>query len=191
MFYNIGKVIKITAIALLWFGTVAALAAGIYIMASVKNGVGKGFLVMLGGFAVSFLSFLLFYGFGELVENSAMIAGKREADVDPSGKEWDDEKFFSGLTAEAKKDLKADPENADGDAVQIDRKPVAAPYEKTRDTVRPSKKKERPQFVIGECQICGKKDVPVAECKITDEYGTRYRNKCVDCIGFDLQIPED
>lgn len=35
---------------------------------------------------------------------------------------------------------------------------------------------------VGTCELCGKADVEVLNCKITDKMGTRYRDLCTACM---------
>lgn len=71
MFDNIGGKIKGLASILTWIGIVASVIIGIIFIA---DGDGGGILIMILGSLTSWLSSLLLYGFGELIENTSTIA---------------------------------------------------------------------------------------------------------------------
>ena len=35
---------------------------------------------------------------------------------------------------------------------------------------------------LGKCDMCGKTNIPVSNCVIKDDLGTRYRNMCAECF---------
>lgn len=74
MFDNIGGKIKGIAIIFFIFELVCVFFSGIAAMASGDEGFFIGIVIMVAGFFISYLSVILFYAFGELVENSAIIA---------------------------------------------------------------------------------------------------------------------
>ena len=81
MFNNIGGTIKGFAKFLTWVGIIASIIVGIKL---VKNENAYGFLVIIGGILISWMSSWLLYAFGELVENSTIIAkhfGKAELNL--------------------------------------------------------------------------------------------------------------
>lgn len=86
MYSNIGKKIKVLAKVLAWIGIAASVISGLGMMiASSRAGDAMafiGFLTMILGSLLSWVSSFVLYGFGELVENSAVIAGKKKK---PSG----------------------------------------------------------------------------------------------------------
>ena len=71
MFNNIGGNIKNLASAFAWIGIIASVILGISIM---QNGDQIGLLIILAGSFVSWISAFALYGFGELIDNSAIIA---------------------------------------------------------------------------------------------------------------------
>lgn len=79
MFNNIGGKIKALAKGICWGGIIASVLIGFSSVASINDEV-AGFisLFLIVGFGSfgSWVGSLAFYGFGELVENSAIIAGK-------------------------------------------------------------------------------------------------------------------
>lgn len=91
MFSNIGRKIKITAKVLCWIGIISSVAGGVGMIAAGFSGLftqASGIVTVLGGIGTALLGSLLSWvgsfmmvGFGELVENSAIIAasmGKNE-----------------------------------------------------------------------------------------------------------------
>lgn len=76
MFENIGSKIKSLASVLHWIGIGASILAGLIMFATDDDLIGWGFLTMIVGSLMTWFSSFLLYGFGELVENSAIIAGK-------------------------------------------------------------------------------------------------------------------
>ena len=74
MFDHIGSKIKIVAQVITWIGILASLIGGIVIMALTESP--SGFLVMIAGSLVSWLSSLTLYGFGQLIENTDILAGR-------------------------------------------------------------------------------------------------------------------
>lgn len=82
MFNNIGMKIKKLATALTWIGISFFVIIGIVVMAitsefNAASGVLSGFLIMAICSLFSWISSFLLYGFGELIDNTAQIAGKK------------------------------------------------------------------------------------------------------------------
>lgn len=75
MFENIGSKIKGLASFMCWIGIGVSIIGGI-IMWNTDDLIGWGFVTMIVGSFFSWISSVLLRGFGELVENSAIIAGK-------------------------------------------------------------------------------------------------------------------
>jgi len=78
MFDNVGGKIKIAAKVVAWIGIIFCVIYGFVLLVSVEGMALAGLLVMILGSLGSWLSSLLVYGFGELIENSAIIAHKKE-----------------------------------------------------------------------------------------------------------------
>lgn len=85
MYKNIGKKIKVLAQVVAWIGIIASVIAGICFIIVGANSYYGGGAMILAGFAVmivgaffSWISAFFTYGFGELVDNSAIIAGKQQ-----------------------------------------------------------------------------------------------------------------
>ena len=76
MYDNIGGKIKGLAKATFIVGAIAAVITGIALMASDEDMIPVGLLVMVVGPIVAWVSSWLLYGFGELIENSAIAVGK-------------------------------------------------------------------------------------------------------------------
>ncbi len=73
MFDNIGKKIKSLATVITWIGIILWCLIGFSLFRDGKTAL-YGLLVMVGGGILSWLSSLLLYGFGELVDNSTVLA---------------------------------------------------------------------------------------------------------------------
>lgn len=85
MFENIGSKIKGLASFMCWIGIGVSVMGGIILLAYSGEAwyneeicILLGFATMIGGSLLSWLSSFVLYGFGELIENSAIIAGKTE-----------------------------------------------------------------------------------------------------------------
>lgn len=86
MFNNIGGKIKGLAKFMCWVGIIICVILGFLIISSSYSGyyyyysrqgmIVIGVLIMVGGSIISWLSSLLIYGFGELVENTSIIRRK-------------------------------------------------------------------------------------------------------------------
>lgn len=74
MFKNIGGKIKGLASVIAWLGIIVSVVTGVIYMATAFDGVGIGFLILVLGSLVSWISSWLLYGFGELIENTSKIA---------------------------------------------------------------------------------------------------------------------
>ena len=74
MFSNIGKKIKLMAVVFFSIGVLASLITGIIFFADEEPLIGA--LIIIGGSFVSWVSVMLIYGFGQLVENSDIIAAQ-------------------------------------------------------------------------------------------------------------------
>lgn len=85
MFTNIGGKIKTLAQVLTWIGIIASCLTGFVMIVTglYRSGYSSGMLIVMGfliaivGSFISWISAFFTYGFGELVENSAIIAGKK------------------------------------------------------------------------------------------------------------------
>ncbi len=80
MFDNVGSKIKGLASFFCWGGIIASIIGGIILIGLDENLVFAGFAVIVIGSLLSWVSSFVLYGFGELVANSAIIAGKRADD---------------------------------------------------------------------------------------------------------------
>ena len=74
MFDNIGGKIKTLAKVVCWIGIIACIITGIVLMATDEELVLAGILTAAGGSLLSWVSSFVLYGFGQLVENSDIIA---------------------------------------------------------------------------------------------------------------------
>ena len=72
IFGNIGGKIKSLAKTLLWVKWIVCLVAAIYFSTSDTGFLSAG-IILLGGLLVSWVSSLLLYGFGQLIDNSTHI----------------------------------------------------------------------------------------------------------------------
>lgn len=85
MFHNIGRKIKGLAIVFAMLGMVASIVEGIQLIENTAyddNGMWIiiGFVVIIGGSVLSWISAFILYGFGELVDNSTIIAAVLQKD---------------------------------------------------------------------------------------------------------------
>lgn len=77
MYNNIGGKIKVLAkIAFIAMAAITAIA-GLGVIASDDDLIGVGVLMMFAGPVVAWVSSWLLYGFGQLIENSDIIAGRK------------------------------------------------------------------------------------------------------------------
>ena len=76
MFDNIGGKIKTLASVITWLGIVGSVIIGIILMATAEELIFAGIIIAIVGSISSWIGSFLLYGFGELVENSAIIAQK-------------------------------------------------------------------------------------------------------------------
>lgn len=80
MFDNIGKKIKILAYVLTWVGIIASVITGIAMMNSFDSTVRTiGLIVLIVGSLLSWASSFIIYGFGQLIENTDIIAGRNKS----------------------------------------------------------------------------------------------------------------
>lgn len=80
MFDNVGSKIKGLASFFCWGGIIASIIGGIILIGLDEDLIFAGIAVIVIGSLLSWISSFVLYGFGELVENSAIIAGKRADD---------------------------------------------------------------------------------------------------------------
>ena len=80
MFTNIGGKIKALAEALCYIGIVAASITGMIMFSKASAGIGV--LIIVGGSLVSWVGGFFAYGFGELIENSAILAEKEKNNIE-------------------------------------------------------------------------------------------------------------
>ena len=79
MYDNIGGKIKGLAKVSFILAAIAEVITGIALMATSEYLVGYGLLVMVVGPIVAWISSWLLYGFGQLIENSDIVAGRKKA----------------------------------------------------------------------------------------------------------------
>lgn len=80
MFDNVGSKIKGLASFFCWGGIIASIIGGIILIGLDEDLIFAGIAVIVIGSLLSWVSSFVLYGFGELVANSAIIAGKRADD---------------------------------------------------------------------------------------------------------------
>lgn len=75
MFANIGGKIKGLAVGICILGIAASVIAGLGLMtAGSAASIGVGFAILVGGSLLSWIGSFFTYGFGELIENTTVIA---------------------------------------------------------------------------------------------------------------------
>lgn len=82
MFNNVGGKIKAVAKVIVWIGIAICVIYGFVMLVSIEDMALIGLLIMTVGSLVSWISALVLYGFGELIENSGIIANKKEKPID-------------------------------------------------------------------------------------------------------------
>lgn len=86
MFENVGSKIKGLASFFCWGGIIASVVGGIWTIALLdEDFILLGLLIIALGSLLSWVSSFVLYGFGELVSNSAIIAGKTTANESEQG----------------------------------------------------------------------------------------------------------
>lgn len=86
MFENVGSKIKGLASFFCWGGIIASVVGGIWTIALLdEDFILLGLLIITLGSLLSWVSSFVLYGFGELVSNSAIIAGKTTANESEQG----------------------------------------------------------------------------------------------------------
>lgn len=86
MFENVGSKIKGLASFFCWGGIIASVVGGIWTIALLdEDFILLGLLIIALGSLLSWVSSFVLYGFGELVSNSAIIAGKTTATESEQG----------------------------------------------------------------------------------------------------------
>ena len=79
MFNNIGGKIKAVAKIECWAGIISSVITGIDLISSEEEFlVFLGIIIMISGSIAAWLGSFLIYGFGQLVENSDIIAGRKK-----------------------------------------------------------------------------------------------------------------
>lgn len=81
MFNNVGGKIKAIAKVTAWIGIAICVIYGFVMLVSMEDMALIGLLIMTVGSLASWISALVLYGFGELIENSGIIANKKNTDV--------------------------------------------------------------------------------------------------------------
>lgn len=81
MFDNAGGKIKAIAKVIAWIGIAVCGIYGFVMLVSVEDMALIGLLIMTVGPLAVWISSLVLYGFGELIENSSIIANKKNTDA--------------------------------------------------------------------------------------------------------------
>ena len=84
MFNNVGSKIKVMAKVFAWIGIAICVIYGFVMLVSMEDMALIGLLIMTVGSFVAWISSLVLYGFGELVENSSIMVGKKNTDNEKS-----------------------------------------------------------------------------------------------------------
>ena len=159
MFNNIGGKIKTLAKVLCWIGIAASVIGGLYTFSESQliNPVGIILYLIidvLSGSLISWLSSLVLYGFGELIEKATSMESKISR-IDES---------FGNLTV-------YDLMRKDAEVKQT----VAIDY--SCHAICPTGECSK-----GKCAVCDDEDVNVERCYLTTDEGIRYVNICDSCI---------
>ncbi len=81
MFKNIGGKIKTLASVIAWLGIISSVIGGFGYMTIDEDFIFGGIIIVVAGSITSWIGSFVLYGFGELVENSAIIAQKTDVTV--------------------------------------------------------------------------------------------------------------
>lgn len=73
MFDNIGRKIKALAQVVCWIGIVCSVIYGVVLMTTDEDLVMVGFMVLVMGSVLAWVSSFALYGFGQLIENTDKI----------------------------------------------------------------------------------------------------------------------
>jgi hypothetical protein len=163
LYENIGGKIKNWA---KWIFVIEAIAAAIVGLVMMLGDIGDdaiiwwGLLVLAGGPCVALVSTWLLYAFGELVEDVHAMRNKEGTTAEEAAKREAEAK----RQAEEKAKRQAE-ENAKREAEEMARR-------EAEKTVPNGKK----------CELCGEYFEHLTLCKIKDDFGTRYRNICDECV---------
>lgn len=88
MFENIGGKIKGLAQIVCWVGIIGSVLCGLFIIALGPSELsGVGLLIMIFGSLGAWAGSFMTYGFGQLIENSDILAGKLRAEASAATKE--------------------------------------------------------------------------------------------------------
>ena len=109
MFDNIGGKIKTLASVIAWLGIIVSVIIGIMLMSTAEEFIIAGLIIAIVGSISSWIGSFLLYGFGELVENSAIIAQKHNMGFSES-------KIFNTTKHEENTDDNTNEEIPDADA---------------------------------------------------------------------------
>lgn len=191
MFNNVGEKIETFAKVIVWLGIIGSIIGGIIFISS--ENIGMGIAIIIGGPIVSWLSSLILYGFGQLIENSDYLVNAiynissnqytslsqslaNDTDGNLSTHKWRCPKCnqmisslpceFCGYRQEDDNTIKTENQQEDNVVPQTENKPEDNPM---------------PYKGIGHCELCNAY-VEVTNCKILDSLGARYRKICAQCI---------
>ncbi len=78
MYNDVGGTLKILAKILAVIGIASSILVGITFIAQESEGM--GFAILIGGSLISWISSFFIYGFGQLIENSDIIASQKTAE---------------------------------------------------------------------------------------------------------------
>ncbi len=81
MYSNVSGKIKVLAKVMAWIGIIVCVIFGFVMLVSMEDMALFGFLIMTVGSLLSWLSSLVLYGFGELIENSSIMVNKKNTDI--------------------------------------------------------------------------------------------------------------
>lgn len=209
MFNNIGKKIKTLAKVCCWIEIIFCIITAISCFAQAAEIRGQyddyyyyvssteaeiyvtiGLTVLFVGPLLAWIMSFFAYGYGQLIDNSDILVEKIGKSPTEANKPnapalayngnypklicQNCQKEASNLYSTKMKDgrvLKLCPECYDSIENHMEKK------QKTKAVVVKGARIE-----TGTCETCGKHFVGIAECQVSDEYGTRFKKICAECI---------
>ena len=160
MYDNIGRKIKGLAMGLFIAQAACGVILGFVLMWLDEDLILYGLLSLILGPLFAWISSWLLYGFGELIDKVSDIERNTRGET---GNDAPAVMPGAGAARTAQPSYAPTMGTGAGRAVQ----PPATPF--AGGTVK-------------KCDFCGKENAQGAHCKIVDDFGTRFRNLCYDCM---------
>ena len=183
MFDNVGGKIKAFAEVIIWIGIICSIIGGIILITD--GNIGIGITVLFGGPIASLLFSFVLYGFGQLVENSDRLVSVNSQNGSNSSTDGKTDNASSNSSADTSDEkLSVHKWRCPKCHYMISSFPCEfCGYQSGNETP--------PDPRLGKCELCDREKVRVTECRIVDDWGTRYRKICADCMKKYNAEPEE